>query len=487
MAEANSLSTADFVSFGLHPDILRTLSEQGYSKPTPIQAKAIPVALSGRDMIGAAQTGTGKTASFLLPIIQRLLSDANNSASPARHPVRALVLTPTRELADQVAMNVRAYAKHTLIRNAAVFGGVGMNTQIDVLRRGVEILIATPGRLLDHVQQKTVNLSQVKMLVLDEADRMLDMGFLPDLHRILNLLPKQRQTLLFSATFSNEIKKLASGYLLDPLTIEVTCGNSTADTVEQVVYEIDERAKCSAVVNILNKFDFKQVIIFVNSKIGANRLTRQLGRDGVIASAIHGDRSQLERIQVLEAFKKGEIQVLVATDVAARGIDISDLPGVINYDLPYSPEDYIHRIGRTGRAGAAGMAISLCSSNERKYLAEIEKLIKRALKRAEPLLEPVCFLRDKDVDGMDARPMATIAKVDMKTRRLSLSETRHLVRPEDEFFYKPYQPSLISDKVGKATSDPVAFACGFGTSLKKKGQKRQVSALLAGFPRKVDP
>src|SRR3984885_12505508 len=368
-----------FDQFGLSADILRAVVESGYTIPTPIQEQAIPVVLSGRDVMGAAQTGTGKTASFSLPIIQRLLPHASTSASPARHPVRALILTPTRELADQVAANVHAYAKHTALRSAVVFGGVDMNPQSEQLRRGVEILIATPGRLLDHVQQKTTNLGQVQMLVLDEADRMLDMGFLPDLQRILNLLPKERQTLLFSATFSGEIKKLAATYLRNPQTIEVARSNSTNANVRQIVFEVAESDKSGAVTQLIRERGLKQVLVFCNSKIGASRLARVLEKDGIVATAIHGDRTQGERMQALDAFKRGEIEALVATDVAARGLDITDLPAVINFDLPFSAEDYVHRIGRTGRAGASGDALSLCSPNERKQLADIEKLIKRPL------------------------------------------------------------------------------------------------------------
>src|SRR5471032_2690478 len=368
-----------FDQFGLSADILRAVVDSGYTIPTPIQAQAIPVVLAGRDMMGAAQTGTGKTASFSLPIIQRLLPMASTSASPARHPVRALILTPTRELADQVAANVQAYSKHTPLRSTVVFGGVDMNPQSEALRRGVEILIATPGRLLDHVQQKTLNLGQVQILVLDEADRMLDMGFLPDLQRILNLLPKERQTLLFSATFSGEIKKLAATYLRNPQTIEVARSNSTNANVRQIVFEVAESDKSGAVTQLIRERGLKQVLVFCNSKIGASRLSRVLEKDGIVATAIHGDRTQGERMQALEAFKKGEIEALVATDVAARGLDITDLPAVINFDLPFSAEDYVHRIGRTGRAGASGDALSLCSPNERKQLADIEKLIKRPL------------------------------------------------------------------------------------------------------------
>ena len=372
-----------FADFGLSPDILRALSDQGYVHPTPIQAEAIPIVLQGRDVMGAAQTGTGKTAGFSLPIIQLLLAHASTSMSPARHPVRALILTPTRELADQVAENVKAYSRHTSLRSTVVFGGMDMAPQTAALRAGVEIVIATPGRLLDHVQQKTLNLSQTQILVMDEADRMLDMGFLPDLQRIINLLPKKRQNLMFSATFSAEIKRLAGSFLNDPVTIEVARSNATADRVTQVVYKVEEEHKRDAVSHLIRGRDLKQVLVFSNTKLGASRLARQLEQEGVKASAIHGDKSQSERMAALDAFKSGEIDVLVATDVAARGLDISDLPCVINFDLPYNAEDYVHRIGRTGRAGASGDAISLYSTKDERLLVDIEKMIKHKFVPAE--------------------------------------------------------------------------------------------------------
>jgi superfamily II DNA/RNA helicase len=333
--------------------------------------------------MGAAQTGTGKTASFSLPIIQLLLPHANTSMSPARHAVRALVLTPTRELAIQVAENVKAYAQHTPLRSTVVFGGMDMKPQTEILRRGVEIVIATPGRLLDHVEQKNISLAQVQMLVMDEADRMLDMGFLPDLQRIINLLPKKRQNLMFSATFSPEIKKLASSFLNDPLTIEVARSNATNTSITQVLYKVDEEQKRNVVEHLIRARDLKQVLVFSNTKIGASRLARYLEQAGIKASAIHGDKTQQERIAALDAFKKGEIDVLVATDVAARGLDITDLPCVINYDLPYNAEDYVHRIGRTGRAGATGDALSVYSDKDERLLADIEKLIKQTITRGE--------------------------------------------------------------------------------------------------------
>ncbi|SPB15938.1 DEAD/DEAH box helicase [Caballeronia novacaledonica] len=474
-----------FDQFGLSADILKAVRESGYTTPTPIQAQAIPVVLAGRDVMGAAQTGTGKTASFSLPIIQRLLPSANTSASPARHPVRALMLTPTRELADQVAANVQTYSKHTPLRSTVVFGGVDMNPQSDALRRGVEILIATPGRLLDHVQQKTVNLGQVQMLVLDEADRMLDMGFLPDLQRILNLLPKERQTLLFSATFSPEIKKLASTYLRNPQTIEVARSNSTATNVRQIVFEVHESDKSGAVAQLIRERELKQVIVFCNSKIGASRLARVLERDGIVATAIHGDRTQSERMQALDAFKRGEIEALVATDVAARGLDIAELPAVINFDLPFNAEDYVHRIGRTGRAGASGDALSLCSPNERKQLADIEKLIKRPLE-VETLEVTMPARRDGSAPrrderfGRPERAEHRHASRDEPGARRRPAGTHDRPRgrqqPIDEFFLKPYEPSPSAMKRHEETVDPE----------RKSTPKQPLAALLGGLgmPRK---
>jgi superfamily II DNA/RNA helicase len=367
----------EFSDFGLDPLILRAVTELGYRHPTPIQAQAIPVVMSGKDVMGAAQTGTGKTAGFALPIIHSLMPLASSSTSPARHPTRALIIAPTRELADQIYENVRAYAQHTPLRCAVVFGGMDMKPQTAALRQGVEILIATPGRLLDHVEQKTVNLSQVKLLVLDEADRMLDMGFLPDIQRIVNLLSPQRQSLMFSATFSDEIRKLARTFLDKPVLIEVARRNALAENVEQTVYRVDsDEAKRLAVAHLIRARGLEQVIVFSNTKLGAGRLARQLQKEGLNAEAIHGDKSQQERLQTLEAFKQGGIKVLVATDVAARGLDIVELPAVINFDLPHSPEDYIHRIGRTGRAGATGVALSLMLEKDQRYLGDIEKLIK---------------------------------------------------------------------------------------------------------------
>ena len=357
------------------------MREQGYTDPTPIQAQAIPVVLAGRDLLGAAQTGTGKTAGFALPILQLLSAKANASHSPARHPVRALIITPTRELAAQVEQDVRTYGKFVQLKSSLVYGGVGIQPQIDALRRGVDILVATPGRLLDHVQQKTVDLRQVEILVLDEGDRMLDMGFIHDIRRILALLPAKRQNLLFSATFPEEIRKLAASFMNDPVTVEVARRNTPAELVAQVAHPVDAARKRELLAHLVKSNDWRQVLVFVKTKHGANRLAQQLLREGVEADAIHGNKSQNARTRSLEQFKAGEMRVLVATDIAARGLDIEALPHVVNYDMPHVAEDYVHRIGRTGRAGAEGEAVSLVSAEERTLLAAIERLMNRKVEQ----------------------------------------------------------------------------------------------------------
>ncbi|MEG0000694.1 MAG: DEAD/DEAH box helicase [Comamonas sp.] len=372
--------TSSFSNLSLSEPLARAVAEMGYESMTPIQAQAIPVVLTGKDVMGAAQTGTGKTAAFSLPLLQRLLKHENSSTSPARHPVRALVLLPTRELADQVAQQIALYAKYTKLRSMVVFGGMDMKPQTLELKKGVEVLVATPGRLLDHIEAKTAILNQVEYVVLDEADRMLDIGFLPDLQRILSYLPKTRTTLLFSATFSPEIKRLAGSYLQDPVTIEVARPNETASTVEQRFFSAaDEDEKRLAIHKILKERGIRQAFIFSNSKLGCARLTRTLERDGLRATALHGDKSQDERLKALEAFKAGNVDLLVCTDVAARGLDIKDVPAVFNYDVPFNAEDYVHRIGRTGRAGASGLAVTLVSSRDARQVGEIEKLIKKKI------------------------------------------------------------------------------------------------------------
>lgn len=362
-----------FANLGLSADIVRAVSEQGYSQPTPIQKKAIPIALKGLDILAGAQTGTGKTAGFTLPMLQ-ILSQYNQEKG--YRPIKALIVTPTRELAAQVSDNVTNYSKYLKITSTVVFGGVKINPQIKKLRSGIDILTATPGRLLDHANQKTIDLSKIEILVLDEADRMLDMGFLPDIKRILDLLPKKRQNLLFSATFSNDIRKLADRLLNKPRLIEVAQRNTTAERIEQVVYLVDKGSKRQLLSFLIGSGNWKQILVFTRTKHGANRLTKQLEADGLKSAAIHGNKSQGARTKALSDFKNGSIRVLVATDIAARGLDIDQLPHVVNFELPNIPEDYIHRIGRTGRAGNEGEALSLVCINEYKLLRDIETLLK---------------------------------------------------------------------------------------------------------------
>jgi ATP-dependent RNA helicase RhlE len=368
-----------FESLGLSADLLRTVAEEGYLEPTPVQSAAIPLVLESRDVLAAAQTGTGKTAAFVLPILDRLRHHANTSFSPARHPTRVLILVPTRELAMQVDESVRTYGRTVPLRPAVVYGGVPMDPQIKALRDGVEILVATPGRLLDLVGQRVANLGQVEILVLDEADRMLDMGFLPDIRRIIDLLPARRQNLMFSATFSEDIRRLAATILRDPATVEVAPRNTAAEGVRQIVYPVDRDRKEALLAHLVRKHDLRQVLVFTRTKLAATRLASILDRQGLEAVAIHSDRTQPERTRALEGFKSGDVRVLVATDVAARGLDIEDLPHVVNFELPWNPQDYIHRIGRTGRAGLTGDAISLVSIDEVDLLRGVQRLLRRAI------------------------------------------------------------------------------------------------------------
>ena len=429
---------SSFSNLNLAPDLARAVAEMGYESMTPIQAQAIPVVLTGQDVMGAAQTGTGKTAAFSLPLLQRLLKHENASTSPARHPVRALVLLPTRELADQVAQQVKLYAKYTQLRSAVVFGGMDMKPQTAELKKGVEVLVATPGRLLDHIEAKNVVLNQVEYVVLDEADRMLDIGFLPDLQRILSHLPKQRTTLLFSATFSPEIRRLAASYLQNPITIEVARPNETASTVTQRFISVSDDDKRRALIQLLRQNDVGQAFVFVNSKLGCARLTRALERDGLKATALHGDKSQDERLKALEAFKRGEVQLLVCTDVAARGLDIKDVPAVFNHDIPFNAEDYVHRIGRTGRAGASGLAISFVTPSDQRLLGDVEKLIK---KKTE--LEPIEFDDDRPRGRINTgrRHWGEDDPRDVIDARPVRSATRSTPRaqPLDPFFTQPYE------------------------------------------------
>ncbi|KXW56896.1 DEAD/DEAH box helicase [Ferrovum sp. PN-J185] len=363
-----------FQDLNLIDPLLKAVDEMGYSEPTSIQALAIPAILSGQDVQAMAQTGTGKTAGFTLPLLQHLSRFASSSMSPAKHPVRALILTPTRELAIQVEESVKNYSKYLTLRSCAIYGGVNIQDQIKLLQGGIEVVIATPGRLMDHVNQKTIQLSQVSIFVLDEADRMLDMGFIPDIKKIIQLLPTQRQNLMFSATFSDEINKLAKGFLNQPVQVQATQRNTTASSIVEIFYGISEHRKKDLLVDLFLGTKSSQAIVFTNTKLDASKLSQAILREGLKCDALHGDRSQRERIEILDKFKSGEIELLIATDVAARGLDIDSLPLVFNFDLPSVAEDYIHRIGRTGRAGSPGQAISFVSESDRRLLAAIEKV-----------------------------------------------------------------------------------------------------------------
>lgn len=371
-----------FDSLGLRAELLSSLASAGYSTPTPIQAQAIPVVLSGKDVLAAAQTGTGKTAGFTLPLLQRLM-ERPTTTHPRRRPIRALILTPTRELAAQVGESVETYGKGLPLRAAVIFGGVKMGPQLAALNAGIDVLVATPGRLLDHVSQRSIDLSKIEIFVLDEADRMLDMGFIHDIKKVLALLPEKRQNLLFSATFSDDIKALADKLLHSPTRVEVARQNAESELVTQAAYAISKESKRDLLVWLLADHYKGQALVFTRTKHGADRLAKQLGKDGIVATAIHGDRSQPQRLRALADFKSGAARILVATDIAARGLDIDQLPHVINYELPNVPEDYVHRIGRTGRAGSPGEAVSLVSEDERPYLLAIEKLMGKKIIRAE--------------------------------------------------------------------------------------------------------
>jgi ATP-dependent RNA helicase RhlE len=363
-----------FSHLGLNPNILKAIKEQGYVNPTPIQKQAIPIVLEKNDILAAAQTGTGKTAAFTLPLLEIMSTQQNKGEK--KHYIKALILTPTRELASQVSENIQSYCKYLPFKTAVIFGGVGINPQKAILKRGVDIVISTPGRLLDHISQKTINLSKVDFLVLDEADRMLDMGFINDIKKVINCLPKKRQTLLFSATFSNEIKLLSKSFLSNPKLVEVVRNNSLTKQVSHVVHYVKKDIKRELLVSLVHKKNLNQVLVFTRTKHGANRLCEFLNKNGISSLAIHGNKSQNARTKALKDFKSKEINILVATDIAARGLDIEELPYVINFELPNVPQDYVHRIGRTGRAGNMGEAISLVCDEESKFLKDIEKLIK---------------------------------------------------------------------------------------------------------------
>ena len=489
----------NFADLGLIPELLKAVADTGYTEPTPIQAQAIPIILQGKDVMGGAQTGTGKTAGFTLPLLQRLARHVNSSPSPARHPVRALILTPTRELAMQVEDSVKTYNKHLALRSTCIYGGVDMKAQTAELREGREIVVATPGRLLDHVEQKSVNFNQVEVLVLDEADRMLDMGFIPDIKRILALLPKARQSLLFSATFSEEIKKLADSMLREPQLIEVARRNQVTETVTHVVHPVSTEDKRALLAHLIRSQDLRQALVFVGTKFGASRLAVYLAKQGIEADAIHGDKSQQQRTEALEAFKAGKVRVLVGTDVAARGLDIDDLPHVINFELPHTAEDYVHRIGRTGRAGKTGDAISLMSAEENGRLAEIERLIKRKLelvvvegfepgsdyhaagKRGRGKRTEYDDKRDERRDTRSERPARErTARPERSDRpRSEPRRTRKDELPGSFDWRKPYEPAPL---------DPASAEAQLGRPhpVAPRGPKRPVAALLGGLGKKPD-
>ena len=485
--------TSSFSNLSLAEPLARAVAEMGYETMTPIQEQAIPVVLQGRDVMGAAQTGTGKTAAFALPLLQRMMKHENASTSPARHPVRALVLLPTRELAVQVAEQVKLYAKYTNLTSAVVFGGMDMKPQTLELKKGVEVLVATPGRLLDHIEAKNTVLNQVEYVVLDEADRMLDIGFLPDLQRILSYLPKQRITLLFSATFSPEIKRLAASFLQDPVTIEVARSNATASTVEQHFYSVSADDKRRALHQILKARGLKQAFVFVNSKLGCAKLARSLEREGLKTTALHGDKSQDERLKALESFKSGEVDLLVCTDVAARGLDIKDVPAVFNFDVPFNAEDYVHRIGRTGRAGASGLAVSFVAGSDQRLVLDIEKLIKIKIE-----LEPMEFEEDtpriseqgrindgrrmyREADNVeqgrapDARPPRE-QPAERRERR-EYTPHRQPAASRDPFFDRPYEPGAPAQSLPSWEASSKADAPRNGTSANIKPRKK-IAALF---------
>ncbi|HAL36798.1 MAG TPA: RNA helicase [Polaromonas sp.] len=415
-----------FEELNLAPAILKAVLEQGYDTPTPIQAQAIPAVLAGSDLLGGAQTGTGKTAAFTLPMLQRLSTEPRLTNRRGVNAVRALIMTPTRELAAQVEESVRTYGKYLDLTSMVMFGGVGMGAQIEKLRRGVDILVATPGRLLDHAGQGTLDLSQVQILVLDEADRMLDMGFIHDIKKVLALVPKQKQTLLFSATFSDEIRELTNGLLRNPVSIQVTPRNTTVQSITQTIHPVGRSKKKALLTHIINEHNWSQVLVFTRTKFGANNVAEHLSKNGIQAMALHGNKSQTARTQALQGFKNGDIRALVATDIAARGIDIDELPHVVNYEIPNVSEDYVHRIGRTGRAGNSGQAVSLVCMDEEGFMQDIERFTKQNIEKivvpgfeAEPgeRAEPLAMGRQTIWGGLGKPPSRDVMQAAAKAAR----------------------------------------------------------------------
>ncbi|CAH1745534.1 ATP-dependent RNA helicase RhlE [Thauera humireducens] len=483
-----------FADLGLIPELLKAVADAGYTEPTPIQRQAIPTVIAGHDVMGGAQTGTGKTAGFTLPLLHRIARHANTSTSPARHATRALILAPTRELAMQVYESVKTYSKHLPLRSICVYGGVDIKPQQAELRRGIEVVIATPGRLLDHVEQKSINLSQVEVLVLDEADRMLDMGFIPDIKRILALLPANRQSLLFSATFSDEIKKLADQMLKNPQLIEVARRNMVSETITHRVHPVSSGMKRNLLAHLLRHQPDTQALVFVDTKLACGRLAHFLERHSISADAIHGDKGQQQRTETLEAFKSGKLRVLVATDVAARGIDIDELPYVINFELPHTAEDYVHRIGRTGRAGHQGNAVSLVCAEEKHRLAEIQKLIKLEIpQEVVPGFDPEPEFFEAGSRSRSRRPASTLAEESPRTPRASSGRAPGPVgtRPSrhkspiaaDGFdFSKPYEPTAVTGSPPPPELQPTLAAQGKPDPLRRP--QRPIAVLLGGLGRK---
>ncbi|MEM9387628.1 MAG: DEAD/DEAH box helicase [Pseudomonadota bacterium] len=462
-----------FQDLGLRAELLRAVDAQGYTTPTPIQEQAIPAVLEGHDVLAGAQTGTGKTAAFTLPILELLTCQP---APRHKRAPRVLVLAPTRELAAQVGESIDTYGVNLPVESTVIFGGVGINPQIDRLRRGLDVLVATPGRLLDHAGQGTVDLKHVEILVLDEADRMLDMGFIHDIRRVLRLLPKQRQNLLFSATYSDDIRRLADSLLRDPVHVEVARRNTAAETVEQRIYQVEKRDKRDLLIHLVREENWFQALVFTRTKHGANRLAEQLGKAGIEAAAIHGNKSQSARTRALAGFKANKIRVLVATDIAARGIDIDGLPHVVNFELPNVSEDYVHRIGRTGRAGAQGEAISLVEPEERKLLRDIQRLLKRSIPVADlpafersprPAAAPVAGERQSGGNGRGQR------------RGESGARGRRQDAPR-----RPKRAGGSSNNKGKAGSDGSATsASGNGGHHPRRRSRRPRPAGTSGGPR----
>lgn len=474
-----------FDQLGLSSEILRAINDEGYTNPTLIQSQVIPLVLTGQDVMASAQTGTGKTAGFALPLLHRLQPYANSSMSPARHLVRALIMAPTRELAIQIHESVSRYSKYLSLRCTAIYGGVDMNSQITALQAGVEILVATPGRLLDHLNQKTVNLSRTEVLVLDEADRMLDMGFLPDIRRIMALLSPQRQNLMFSATFSNDIRKLADTFMNQPKRVEVAGQNTVNKSISHIVHPVKKASKFKLLVHLIRHQGLKQVLVFIKTRHGASQLAQMLTRSKISALAIHGDKNQQQRTQALTEFKQGNVRVLVATDVAARGLDIEKLSHVVNYELPGNPEDYVHRIGRTGRAGCEGKAISLVSDHETELLTNIEKFLKTTLKIEQisgfdseiSSQEPVKKRKTSSKSGWHSQDKSGDSFITKKEKHHSTTKRSTPYRKisqksQDPIFTHPYVPQS-SEKLQSIDREAHIFSRAF------RQARKVVPALLS--------